>query len=499
MTGALRRFFEVAASRSTAGAAGLCPSRCAKTRSAWARQPRVGDARTLPGGIADPGAALRRAPGPSRPTSRTQGSGGAAFIVTSTTTRRELLGVAAGWCTTALRETRDHQHPGQEPALPDGRGCWRRNPSCRWRGNLAVGVALLSTAWTCTSACSRPRRAARPAAFAAAPTTPSPRCQDREGHPWLNRALWSVTPSTWPPRCGPVRCAPPTVELHLHRIDEQPEAQRPGPHRRRRRAAQPRRSTRGQAGDDPGPSPGAEGVKERPLSAACRHRASKIYEGRTARGRLRGGWRACGGGAVIVGLTTAPEFGAVSFTNTPLHGVTRNPWDPSRTPGGSSGGSAAAVASGMLPACTGSDGGGSIRIPASYSGLLGMKATFGRIGAGPGSPFDSSSRRCTARWSFGAGRRRLPGVTAGPNATDPLSLAARASPYEQVVASGAGAGALRRKRWAWSSSLGTPASTPTWSRVSGMPRLVWSSRRAGSWPSDVRLRGPDRRGGCSAR
>src|SRR4029453_16115944 len=94
-------------------------------------------------------------------------------------------------------------------------------------------------------------------------------------------------------------------------------------------------------------------------------------------------------GAVITGLTTASEHGTVSFTHTPLHGVTRNPWNLERTPGGSSGGSAAAVAAGLFPACTGGDGGGSIRIPSSYSGLPGMKATFGRIGHGPHDPFDT--------------------------------------------------------------------------------------------------------------
>ncbi len=85
-------------------------------------------------------------------------------------------------------------------------------------------------------------------------------------------------------------------------------------------------------------------------------------------------------GAVLVGLTTSPEFGSTNWTRTYLHGTTRNPWNPERTPGGSSGGSAAAVASGMMPICTGSDGGGSIRIPSAYSGLFGFKTSFGRVG-----------------------------------------------------------------------------------------------------------------------
>jgi len=87
-------------------------------------------------------------------------------------------------------------------------------------------------------------------------------------------------------------------------------------------------------------------------------------------------------GAVLVGLTTSPEFGSTNCTRTYLHGTTRNPWNPERTPGGSSGGSAAAVASGMMPICTGSDGGGSIRIPSSYCGLFGFKVSFGRVDRG---------------------------------------------------------------------------------------------------------------------
>jgi len=90
-----------------------------------------------------------------------------------------------------------------------------------------------------------------------------------------------------------------------------------------------------------------------------------------------------GGGAVPVGLTTASEFGGLNVSVTRLNGVTHNPWRRGRTAGGSSGGSAAAVAGGLVSLATGGDGGGSIRIPAGYSGLLGMKGTFGRISRAP--------------------------------------------------------------------------------------------------------------------
>ncbi len=88
-------------------------------------------------------------------------------------------------------------------------------------------------------------------------------------------------------------------------------------------------------------------------------------------------------GAVLTAQTTAPEFGGINCTSTVVHGTTRNPWNQERTPGGSSGGTAAAVAGGLLPIATGSDGGGSIRGPAGFSGLFGLKATYGRIPKGP--------------------------------------------------------------------------------------------------------------------
>src|SRR5205085_2280920 len=84
-------------------------------------------------------------------------------------------------------------------------------------------------------------------------------------------------------------------------------------------------------------------------------------------------------GAIPLGITHAPELMIWPWTASLANGVTRNPWDPSRTTGGSSGGSAAAVAAGMVPAATGSDGGGSIRIPAACCGLVGMKPTRGRV------------------------------------------------------------------------------------------------------------------------
>lgn len=92
-------------------------------------------------------------------------------------------------------------------------------------------------------------------------------------------------------------------------------------------------------------------------------------------------------GCVIIGKTTTPEFGWKGVTDSPLTGITRNPWDLATTPGGSSGGASAQVAAGLGPLAVGTDGGGSIRIPAGFAGITGLKPSFGRVPAYPLSPF----------------------------------------------------------------------------------------------------------------
>ena len=86
-------------------------------------------------------------------------------------------------------------------------------------------------------------------------------------------------------------------------------------------------------------------------------------------------------GAVFIGKTTTPEFGWKGSTDSPLTGTTRNPWNRQKTPGGSSGGSSAALAARFCPLALGTDGGGSIRIPASFTNVFGLKPSFGRVPA----------------------------------------------------------------------------------------------------------------------
>jgi amidase len=94
-------------------------------------------------------------------------------------------------------------------------------------------------------------------------------------------------------------------------------------------------------------------------------------------------------GAVLLGKTTTPEFGCKGETNSLLTGISRNPWNPARTPGGSSGGASAAVSAGLGPLAIGTDGAGSVRIPAAFCGNVGLKPSFGRVPAYPLSPFGS--------------------------------------------------------------------------------------------------------------
>jgi aspartyl-tRNA(Asn)/glutamyl-tRNA(Gln) amidotransferase subunit A len=104
-------------------------------------------------------------------------------------------------------------------------------------------------------------------------------------------------------------------------------------------------------------------------------------------------------GYVPIGKTTTPEFGWKGVTDNPINGVTNNPWDPTKTAGGSSGGSGVAVALGMAPLALGTDAGGSIRIPASFCGIVGLKPSFGEVPHWPASPFGTLAHPGPMTWT----------------------------------------------------------------------------------------------------
>jgi aspartyl-tRNA(Asn)/glutamyl-tRNA(Gln) amidotransferase subunit A len=153
-------------------------------------------------------------------------------------------------------------------------------------------------------------------------------------------------------------------------------------------------------------------------------------------------------GAVLFGKTCTPEFGCKAETNSPLTGITRNPWLASRTPGGSSGGTAAAVASGMGPLSVGTDGAGSIRIPAAFCGTFGFKPSFGRVPAYPLSPFGTVAHLGPHTMSVRDAALMM-NVLTRPDARDWTSLPPDATDYLEGLEDG-----VRGWRVAWSPTLG---------------------------------------------
>ena len=154
-------------------------------------------------------------------------------------------------------------------------------------------------------------------------------------------------------------------------------------------------------------------------------------------------------GAIVIGKTNTPEFGAGSQTFNPVFGKTRNPWDPSRTCGGSSGGAAAALASGMLPIADGSDLGGSLRNPASFCGVVGFRPTPGRV---PRVPPEQGWDDLAVLGPMGrtvADTALLFSVIAGPDPRDPISLARPSEPFHPVEPLD-----LSGLRLAWTPNLG---------------------------------------------
>jgi aspartyl-tRNA(Asn)/glutamyl-tRNA(Gln) amidotransferase subunit A len=159
-------------------------------------------------------------------------------------------------------------------------------------------------------------------------------------------------------------------------------------------------------------------------------------------------------GAVIVGKTTTPQLGWKAVTDGPEVPPTRNPWDPTRTAGGSSGGSGAAVALGLVPLALGTDGGGSIRIPAAFCGIVGLKPTFARVPQWPPSPFGLLSHAGPMARTV-TDTALLLDVLAEPDPRDWAALPPPEGRYADVLQGG-----IDGLRVAFSAGLGGPAVEP---------------------------------------
>lgn len=215
-------------------------------------------------------------------------------------------------------------------------------------------------------------------------------------------------------------------------------------------------------GEDPGPLAGIPvGVKDlENVEGLPTRYGSLLYDDSPAMYDSTQVARLRDAGAVILGKTTTPELGSIAYTASKLSGITRNPWNLERTPGGSSGGSAAAVAAGLVPLATASDGGGSIRIPASFTGLPGLKPTYGLIPRGPGR-LGTSHLSC-----YGPMARsvrdiaRYLDVVVGSDPMDPMSIPDLDVHYEEGLGM-----SIDGLRAVWSSDLGFGLCDPEVERI----------------------------------
>jgi aspartyl-tRNA(Asn)/glutamyl-tRNA(Gln) amidotransferase subunit A len=154
-------------------------------------------------------------------------------------------------------------------------------------------------------------------------------------------------------------------------------------------------------------------------------------------------------GAIVIGKTTTSELGHKAITESPLFGVTRNPWDLTRTPGGSSGGAAAAVAAGLGPIGLGGDGGGSIRLPAAFCGLVGFKPSYGRVPEYPAFPGWEHLAQVGPLTRTVRDAAAVLDVIAGGDDRDPVSLPREPGSYVDACARD-----VRGLHVAWSADLG---------------------------------------------
>jgi aspartyl-tRNA(Asn)/glutamyl-tRNA(Gln) amidotransferase subunit A len=209
-------------------------------------------------------------------------------------------------------------------------------------------------------------------------------------------------------------------------------------------------------GDPPGPLAGVPvSIKDLVITRGLRTAfGSSLYEHHVPTEDAPVVERLRRAGAVIVGKTATPEFGWKGDTASPRFGISRNPWDLSRSPGGSSGGAAAAVAAGLAPLAVGTDGGGSIRIPGSFCGIFGLKPTYGLVPVYPAAATGTLSHIGPMTRTVADAARMLQVMT-GPDDRDPLSFPLSGQDVTAGVADG-----VRGLRLAWSLTFGYAAVDP---------------------------------------
>ena len=173
-------------------------------------------------------------------------------------------------------------------------------------------------------------------------------------------------------------------------------------------------------------------------------------------------------GAIILGKTTTPEFGFKGVTDSPVTGITRNPWHLERTPGGSSGGAGVAVATGMGPLAVGTDGGGSIRIPSSFCGIYGLKPHLGRVPVYPASTIGDISHVGPMTRTVRDAALMLNAI-AGADDRDRLSLPTSHPDYLQAIE-----GDIHGLRMAWSADLGFAVVDPQVKQITGAAVAAFS-------------------------
>jgi aspartyl-tRNA(Asn)/glutamyl-tRNA(Gln) amidotransferase subunit A len=189
-------------------------------------------------------------------------------------------------------------------------------------------------------------------------------------------------------------------------------------------------------------------------------------------------------GMIVIGRTNTPEFGWKGVTDNRVFGATRNPWNVALTPGGSSGGASAAVAAGMGPIGLGTDGGGSLRIPASFTGVVGFKASFGRVPNWPGSG-GAMLRHIGTITRTVADMAASLDVLAGPDPRDVLSLPATGERYSVDLDRG-----IRGKRVAYSPNLGYARVEPEVAAICQQAAERFAETRAHVEPVQLDWRDP---------